>query len=261
MARCWCSPGRARARPPRSWRASSTGSSGAARTPSGCSILTFSRKAAGELRERVTGRLRRTTRTPLALTFHSYAYALLRREAVLAGERPPRLLTGPEQLLEVRRLLHGELEDGALRVARGPARAAEDPRIRRGTARLPVPRGRARPGRRADPGAGQAPRPGGLGRGRPLLPALPGPLRPGPRARAGLLRADQGGGRPAHRSRRAPAGARRARRGVRGRIPGHRPGAGVPAASSWPATAGTWSRWVTRTSRSTGSVARTCAAS
>ncbi len=76
-------------------------------------VLTFSRKAAGELRERITGRMRRTTRTPLALTFHSYAYALLRREAVLAGEPPPRLLTGPEQLLEVRRLLHGELEDGA----------------------------------------------------------------------------------------------------------------------------------------------------
>ncbi|GGO82069.1 DNA helicase [Nonomuraea cavernae] len=76
-------------------------------------ILTFGRKAAGELRERVTGRLRRTTRTPLALTFHSYAYSLLRREAVLAGEPPPRLLSGPEQLLEIRRLLHGELEDGA----------------------------------------------------------------------------------------------------------------------------------------------------
>ncbi|GAA1288837.1 DNA helicase [Planotetraspora silvatica] len=78
-------------------------------------VLTFSRKAAGELRERITGRMRRTTRTPLALTFHSYAYALLRREAVLAGEPPPRLLTGPEQLLEIRRLLHGELEDGAER--------------------------------------------------------------------------------------------------------------------------------------------------
>ncbi|MEU6999395.1 ATP-dependent DNA helicase [Nonomuraea sp. NPDC046570] len=77
-------------------------------------VLTFSRKAAGELRERITGRLRRTTRTPLALTFHSYAYALLRREAVLAGRVPPRLLTGPEQLLEIRRLLHGELQDGAL---------------------------------------------------------------------------------------------------------------------------------------------------
>ncbi|MFI7640304.1 ATP-dependent helicase [Nonomuraea sp. NPDC049400] len=77
-------------------------------------ILTFSRKAAEELRQRVTARLRRTTRTPLALTFHSYAYALLRRESVLEGKAPPRLLTGPEQLLEIRRLLHGELESGAL---------------------------------------------------------------------------------------------------------------------------------------------------
>ncbi|MEV0629859.1 ATP-dependent helicase [Nonomuraea wenchangensis] len=76
-------------------------------------ILTYSRKAAEELRRRVTARLRRTTRTPLAMTFHSYAYALLRREAVLAGKAPPRLLTGPEQLLEIRRLLHGELENGA----------------------------------------------------------------------------------------------------------------------------------------------------
>nr|PZN48072.1 MAG: ATP-dependent DNA helicase [Actinomycetota bacterium] len=76
-------------------------------------VLTFSRKAAGELRDRITARMRRTTRTPLALTFHSYAYALLRRRAVLLGEPPPRLLTGPEQLLEVRRLLHGELEEGA----------------------------------------------------------------------------------------------------------------------------------------------------
>ncbi|GAA4608017.1 ATP-dependent DNA helicase [Actinoallomurus liliacearum] len=76
-------------------------------------VLTFGRKAAGELRERITGRLRRTTRTPLALTFHSYAYALLRREAVLDGEEPPRLLSGPEHLLEVRRLVHGEVADGA----------------------------------------------------------------------------------------------------------------------------------------------------
>jgi superfamily I DNA/RNA helicase/RecB family exonuclease len=75
-------------------------------------VLTFSRKAAGELRERITGRLRRTTRTPLALTFHSYAYALLRRAAASADDLPPRLLTGPEQLLEVRRLLEGELQDG-----------------------------------------------------------------------------------------------------------------------------------------------------
>ncbi|WP_242885264.1 ATP-dependent helicase [Actinomadura litoris] len=76
-------------------------------------VLTFSRKAAGELRQRITGRLHRTTRTPLALTFHGYAFALLRRDAVLNEEDAPRLLSGPEQLLEVRRLLEGELADGA----------------------------------------------------------------------------------------------------------------------------------------------------
>jgi len=71
-------------------------------------VLTFSRKAAQELRERITTRLRRTTRQPLALTFHSYAYALVRREFVLAGDQPPTLLSGPEQLLEVRRMLRAE---------------------------------------------------------------------------------------------------------------------------------------------------------
>src|SRR6266567_3247280 len=76
-------------------------------------VLTFSRKAAHELRERITARLRRTTREPLALTFHSYAYALVRREFTAAGDEPPRLLSGPEQLLEVRRMLRGEAHDGA----------------------------------------------------------------------------------------------------------------------------------------------------
>src|SRR5580700_3423156 len=75
-------------------------------------VLTFSRKAAEELRDRITMRLGRTTRQPLALTFHSYAYALVRREFALAGDEPPVLLSGPEQLLEVRRLLRGEAEDG-----------------------------------------------------------------------------------------------------------------------------------------------------
>ena len=76
-------------------------------------VLTFSRKAAAELRERITVRLGRTTSEPLALTFHSYAYALVRREYVLAGDEPPRLLSAPEQLLEIRRLLRGEIADGA----------------------------------------------------------------------------------------------------------------------------------------------------
>src|ERR1700690_2953088 len=78
-------------------------------------VLTFSRKAAQELRERITTRLRRTTRQPLAMTFHSYAYALARREFVLAGDEPPRLLSAPEQLLEIRRMLRGEAQDGGAR--------------------------------------------------------------------------------------------------------------------------------------------------
>ncbi len=82
--------------------------------PSRVLVLTFSRKAAEELRQRIMVRLGRTLRQPLAMTFHSYAYALVRREYVLAGEQPPILLPGPEQLLEVRRLLRGEAFDGAL---------------------------------------------------------------------------------------------------------------------------------------------------
>src|SRR5579859_5241218 len=78
-------------------------------------VLTFSRKAAQELRARITLRLDRTTTEPLALTFHSYAYALVRRESVLAGAEPPVLLSGPEQLQEVTRLLRGEMSDGATR--------------------------------------------------------------------------------------------------------------------------------------------------
>ncbi|HVB41587.1 MAG TPA: ATP-dependent DNA helicase [Streptosporangiaceae bacterium] len=80
--------------------------------PSRVLVLTFSRKAATELRERITLRLDRTTTEPLALTFHSYAYALVRREFALTGDEPPILLSGPEQLQEVRRMLRGEASDG-----------------------------------------------------------------------------------------------------------------------------------------------------
>jgi superfamily I DNA/RNA helicase/RecB family exonuclease len=95
-------------------------------------VLTFSRKAAAELRERITARLHRTTREPLAMTFHSYAYALVRREFVLAGDEPPRLLSAPEQLLEIRRLLKGETQDSPgnwpepLRAALGTRGFAEE---------------------------------------------------------------------------------------------------------------------------------------
>ncbi len=81
--------------------------------PESLLLLTFSRRAATELRERITSRLARTTREPLARTFHSYAFGLLRAQAVARGERGPRLLSGPEQDLVVRELLGGDIELGA----------------------------------------------------------------------------------------------------------------------------------------------------
>ncbi len=68
--------------------------------------LTFSRKAADQLRDRVTARLGRTTGNQLSSTFHSFAYALLRRYAPAElYEGPLRLLSAPEQDVVLRELL------------------------------------------------------------------------------------------------------------------------------------------------------------
>lgn len=83
--------------------------------PESVLVLTFGRRAAGRLRERITERLGRTTTEPLARTFHSYAWGLLRRDAALRGERAPRLLTGPEQDALIRELLEGDIEGFGVR--------------------------------------------------------------------------------------------------------------------------------------------------
>ncbi|MCW2538846.1 MAG: putative ATP-dependent helicase [Frankiales bacterium] len=74
-------------------------------------MLTFSRAAAGELRDQVTARLHRTISQPVARTFHSYAYGLVRRAAAESGNPPPRLLSGSEQDVILRELLAGRLAD------------------------------------------------------------------------------------------------------------------------------------------------------
>ena len=75
-------------------------------------LLTFSRRAAGQLRDRLTRRLQRTIAEPVARTFHSYAFGVVRRAAVLAGDPVPRLLSASEQDVTLRELLAGRLADG-----------------------------------------------------------------------------------------------------------------------------------------------------
>ncbi|HEY6424944.1 MAG TPA: ATP-dependent DNA helicase [Pseudonocardiaceae bacterium] len=100
-------------------------------------VLTSSRRAATDLRERIVERLAAhgvtpTVREPLVRTVHSYAFAVLRLQASLQDLPPPRLLSGPEQDVVVRELLAGEFAAGGrdwparLRPALGlPAFAAE----------------------------------------------------------------------------------------------------------------------------------------
>ncbi|WP_425245234.1 ATP-dependent helicase [Streptomyces sp. NEAU-NA10] len=73
-------------------------------------VLTFSRKAAVELRDRMALRMG-AARAPQATTFHSYCYALVRahQDSDLFVE-PLRLLSGPEQDVAVRELLAGQLD-------------------------------------------------------------------------------------------------------------------------------------------------------
>ncbi|MGH8875077.1 MAG: ATP-dependent helicase, partial [Acidimicrobiia bacterium] len=73
-------------------------------------LLTFSRRAAADLRRRVEDRLDRSTTTIPASTFHSFAYRMLEAHApeALGWEAMPSLLTGPEQVMLVAELLRRE---------------------------------------------------------------------------------------------------------------------------------------------------------
>ncbi|WP_405660856.1 UvrD-helicase domain-containing protein [Streptomyces sp. RK9] len=73
-------------------------------------VLTFSRRAAVELRDRMARRIGAAD-APQATTFHSFCYALVRahQDADLFVE-PLRLLSGPEQDVAVRELLAGQTD-------------------------------------------------------------------------------------------------------------------------------------------------------
>jgi superfamily I DNA/RNA helicase/RecB family exonuclease len=97
-------------------------------------VLTFSRKAAAELRERITARLGTPTAGPSAWTFHAFCYALVREHQPKdVYAEPLRLLSGPEQDVALRELLRGSLDLGrswpdSLWVALGTRGLAEEVR-------------------------------------------------------------------------------------------------------------------------------------
>jgi len=94
-------------------------------------VLTYSRRGAWRLRQQIeeriagygggdqslggsaAGAVRRESslpsvrHEPIVRTFPAYAFGLLRRAATIAGEPPPRLLSGPEQDLVIREMLPG----------------------------------------------------------------------------------------------------------------------------------------------------------
>ena len=106
-------------------------------------VLTFSRAAAAELRDRIAAGLGETVGVPGASTFHSFCFALLGRfrDPELFDE-PLRLLSGPEQDVVIRELVRGTVDPatgwdaaagpdrprwpGALRAALGTRGFAEE---------------------------------------------------------------------------------------------------------------------------------------
>lgn len=70
-------------------------------------VLTFSRRAAVDLRRRIAERLGRSVATPRAMTFHAFCYAVVRRWSDPELYGSPRLLTAPEQEFRVREVLAG----------------------------------------------------------------------------------------------------------------------------------------------------------
>jgi superfamily I DNA/RNA helicase/RecB family exonuclease len=79
-------------------------------SPDDVLVLTFSRKAAEELRGRIASRLGRTVVEPSASTFHSFCFSLLRAYGAEPGAAMPRLLSGAERELRVREMLIGQAE-------------------------------------------------------------------------------------------------------------------------------------------------------
>ena len=78
--------------------------------PDSILLLTYGRERASQLRDAIALRTTKTMFEPLARTFHSLAFSILKMKA--KGDPEPILLSGPEQESYIRELLKGDIDDG-----------------------------------------------------------------------------------------------------------------------------------------------------
>jgi len=83
----------------------------AGQSPDSILLLTYGRERASEMRDAIVTRSEKTAFEPLARTFHSLAYSILKMRT---GEnfREIVLLSGAEQETFISQLLDGDIEDG-----------------------------------------------------------------------------------------------------------------------------------------------------
>jgi superfamily I DNA/RNA helicase/RecB family exonuclease len=78
--------------------------------PDSILLLTYGRERASELRDAIALRTTKTMYEPLARTFHSLAFSIVKMKA--KSDPDPILLSGPEQESYIRELLQGDIADG-----------------------------------------------------------------------------------------------------------------------------------------------------
>ena len=78
--------------------------------PDSILLITFGRESASQLRDAVALRTTKSMYEPLARTFHSLAFSILKMKA--KSDPDPILLSGPEQETFIKELLQGDIQDG-----------------------------------------------------------------------------------------------------------------------------------------------------
>ena len=78
--------------------------------PDSILLITFGRERASQLRDAIALRTSKTMYEPLARTFHSLAFSIVKMKA--NNDPEPILLSGPEQESYIKELLQGDITDG-----------------------------------------------------------------------------------------------------------------------------------------------------